>query len=303
MMASKCLKVNINLLQLIYDLYYRLEIYIMLGSVQGLYTAGMSYSGMSGVSSVVSPLNSEPTKMIQSNLIDKPRFLETQSSKPIQYSNAITSKENPTGINQTPINGESEDGSSLNEQNNLNSDLARQEQQVQDVINQLKARDTEVRAHEMAHLAVAGSYARGGMSFTYQTGPDGRKYAVGGEVGIDTSAVSGDPEATLMKAMVIQRAALAPAEPSSQDMKVAQVAVQMMSEARAEISAQSADEQKLNGQDSEESVSVINDNNQNKTDVNQITPQDPTNQSGGIIEERQQFNLRMQLPLADSMYG
>lgn len=275
----------------------------MLGSVQGLYASGMSYSGMSGAGSVVSPLNSEPTKMIQSNLIDKPRSLETQSAKPIQFSNAITSKENPSGINQTPINGESEDGSSLNQQNNLTSDVARQEQQVQDVINQLKARDTEVRAHEMAHLAAAGSYARGGMSFTYQTGPDGRKYAVGGEVGIDTSPVSGDPEATLMKAMVIQRAALAPAEPSAQDMKVAQVAVQMMSEARAEISAQSAEEQSLNREYSEESVSVESDNNENETNINIIPAQGESSRSGGMLEERQQFNLRMQLPLAESMYG
>ena len=96
----------------------------------------------------------------------------------------------------------------------------------------------------MAHLAAAGSYARGGMSFTYQTGPDGKRYAIGGEVGIDTSPVSGDPEATLQKAMVIQRVALAPAEPSAQDQKVAQSAIKMMAQARMEISMQALEKQR-----------------------------------------------------------
>ena len=77
----------------------------------------------------------------------------------------------------------------------------------------MKARDAEVRAHEMAHLVVAGQYARG-MSFTYETGPDGKNYAVAGEVGIDTSPVNGDPQATIEKARVIQRAALASPQPS-----------------------------------------------------------------------------------------
>jgi len=45
----------------------------------------------------------------------------------------------------------------------------------------LKARDREVRAHEAAHTAAAGSLAKGGPSFTFQRGSDGRLYAVGGE--------------------------------------------------------------------------------------------------------------------------
>jgi hypothetical protein len=71
-----------------------------------------------------------------------------------------------------------------------------------------------VRAHEQAHLVAAGRYASSGGTFPYETGSD---YAVGGEVAIDTSAIAGDPEATLRKMEQIRRAALAPANPSGQD--------------------------------------------------------------------------------------
>lgn len=105
----------------------------------------------------------------------------------------------------------------------------------QKVVDKLKQRDTEVRRHEQAHLTAAGPYASGGPSFTYQKGPDGRTYATGGEVPIDTSAVSGDPEATIIKAQTIRRAALAPAEPSAQDRSVAAAATKLETEARREI--------------------------------------------------------------------
>jgi hypothetical protein len=108
-------------------------------------------------------------------------------------------------------------------------------QEEHDQVKELKTRDREVKAHEQAHLAAAGPYARGGPSYEYQRGPDGKRYAVGGEVSIDTSPVSDDPEATIRKAQVIKRAATAPAEPSSQDRRVASEAAQMESEARRDL--------------------------------------------------------------------
>ena len=78
----------------------------------------------------------------------------------------------------------------------------------------LRQRDQEVRLHEQAHLLAAGPYAKGAPSYTYQTGPDGQRYAVGGEVPIDLSPVPGNPQATLQKALTIRRAALAPTDPS-----------------------------------------------------------------------------------------
>lgn len=108
----------------------------------------------------------------------------------------------------------------------------------QQVVDQLKTRDREVRAHEAAHLAAAGGLATGGASYSYQRGPDGESYAIGGEVGIDISPVSGSPSATLAKAETIKRAALAPANPSGQDFMVAQSAGAMAQQARAELNSQ-----------------------------------------------------------------
>ena len=103
------------------------------------------------------------------------------------------------------------------------------------VVEQLKQRDTEVRAHELAHVAAGGGHVTSGPSYSYQTGPDGKRYAIGGEVGIDTSMKSGDPEGNLEKARAIIRAAMAPAEPSSQDVRVAASAQAMQSRAQQEI--------------------------------------------------------------------
>jgi len=111
-------------------------------------------------------------------------------------------------------------------------------------IAELKRKDREVRAHEQAHLAAAGPYAKGGASFTYQKGPDGKNYAVGGEVQIDTSPVSGDPEATIRKAQQIQRAANAPASPSGQDRAVAADAAATAVKAQLELAKQAQEELK-----------------------------------------------------------
>ncbi|MFT5698091.1 MAG: hypothetical protein ACI8ZB_000945 [Desulforhopalus sp.] len=101
-------------------------------------------------------------------------------------------------------------------------------------LTKLKSRDVEVRAHEQAHLSAAGGHATGGASFTYQKGPDGQSYAVGGEVGIDLSSEN-DPNATIQKMQTIKRAALAPASPSSTDRQVAAQASIKEAQARQEI--------------------------------------------------------------------
>ena len=105
-------------------------------------------------------------------------------------------------------------------------------------LTELKARDREVRAHEAAHQAVGGQYA-GAMSFTYQRGPDGAQYAVGGEVSIDLSPVQGDPQATVEKMRIVRAAAMAPAEPSGQDRAVAAQAMQIMLQAQSELATES----------------------------------------------------------------
>lgn len=115
------------------------------------------------------------------------------------------------------------------------------------LIDKMAARDREVRAHEAAHAAAGGSLA-GGATYEFQRGPDGRMYAAGGEVSIDTGAISGDPKATIEKMQTVIAAANAPAEPSGQDRKVAAQASVVMGEAVQELAqlkeTERAEEQK-----------------------------------------------------------
>lgn len=119
-----------------------------------------------------------------------------------------------------------------------------QEKQVQE----LKQRDQEVRAHEQAHATVGGSYASA-PSYEYTVGPDGKRYAIGGEVQIDASPVRDNPEATIRKMEIVIRAALAPAEPSPQDLAVARSAQQTRMQAQRELNARSLEEARGGGDD------------------------------------------------------
>ncbi len=129
--------------------------------------------------------------------------------------------------------GETEDGEASSAAGEQELSLE-EKQQVQE----LQSRDAEVRAHEAAHLAAGGAHTRGGASFTFTTGPDGKQYATGGEVGIDTSPVAGDPEATAAKARTIRAAALAPANPSGADRAIAASASQMEAQAMMDIATE-----------------------------------------------------------------
>lgn len=107
----------------------------------------------------------------------------------------------------------------------------------QRIVDKLASRDKEVRAHEQAHLSAAGGLATSGANYTYETGPDGRRYAVGGEVGINVSP-GRTPEDTLARAQQIQAAALAPADPSGADRQIAAQAARMAATARIELASQ-----------------------------------------------------------------
>lgn len=105
--------------------------------------------------------------------------------------------------------------------------------QQQQEIRQLKNRDAEVRAHERAHASVGGSHT-GSPSYSFEVGPDGKKYAVAGEVSVDMSPVAGNPEATIAKMQKVRAAALAPANPSIQDTRVAASAQAIINQALIE---------------------------------------------------------------------
>ncbi len=101
-------------------------------------------------------------------------------------------------------------------------------------VAELKATDAKVRAHEMAHMAAGQGVVTSGPSYTLTYGPDGRAYAVAGEVGVDTSAEQ-DPQANIAKGRRIQAAALAPAEPSGQDLRVAAAGRALQAEGQREL--------------------------------------------------------------------
>lgn len=117
------------------------------------------------------------------------------------------------------------------------------------VVQQLQKRDREVKAHELAHLTSAGQYARGGPTYSYQQGPDGQRYAVGGEVPIDISKER-TPEQTIVKMEVVRNAAMAPAQPSSADRSIAAAAAAIEAEARQEVQSARADASQGQGKSS-----------------------------------------------------
>ncbi|MBD1391120.1 hypothetical protein IC617_16955 [Neiella sp. HB171785] len=158
--------------------------------------------------------------------IDGTDVVDNETDQPIEA--ADDSSQQQSGDQQNP-----QEQQAQQRQENREQEQQAQEQQV---IDQLEARDREVIAHEQAHAAVGGQYA-GAPSFDYQRGPDGQLYAVSGEVSIDIAPVPGDPVATIRKMRQVRAAALAPAEPSAQDRRVAQEAAQLIIEAQAQISS------------------------------------------------------------------
>lgn len=135
--------------------------------------------------------------------------------------------------------GSGEQPSQQNAEQQTTAQQKQAEQQEQKQIQELKSRDQEVRQHEQAHAAAGGRYA-GSPSYSYEQGPDGKQYAVGGEVPIDVSPVAGDPQATVQKMQQVRSAALAPAEPSAADRRIAAEAAQTQIQAQAELVEQNS---------------------------------------------------------------
>jgi hypothetical protein len=109
-------------------------------------------------------------------------------------------------------------------------------------LSELKAVDTRVKAHEAAHQS--GPAASGGASFTYQKGPDGVMYAVGGEVPVRIETGS-TPQESIMNLQGVIATALAPADPSPQDISIASKARVMLMKAQQEF-AQEIEEKMRN---------------------------------------------------------
>ena len=146
-----------------------------------------------------------------------------------------------------------------------------QQQAQQQEVEQLKSRDQEVRTHEQAHAAIGGQYA-GAPQYEFTTGPDNKRYATEGMVSIDISEAS-SPEQTVRKMQQVRAAALAPAQPSAQDLRVANEATQKAFEARSELAEQTRNEQQAQT-DSVSSNDSATDSSASST--NNIQPQVPS---------------------------
>jgi hypothetical protein len=106
-------------------------------------------------------------------------------------------------------------------------------------VQELRSIDSNVRVHEQAHQSAGGRYA-GAPCYSYTNGPDNKQYATAGEVSIDMSPVPNQPRQTVEKMKIVQRAAMAPADPSGQDRAVYARAVQLEQQARTQLGTAAA---------------------------------------------------------------
>ncbi len=149
---------------------------------------------------------------------------------------------NSTVISSEKIgNQESESG--------LNTSFGAEEKTTESQGNQQKMLqgEAQVRAHEAAHKAAAGKYA-GPITYSYAVGPDGKRYIVGGEVSIHAPEGS-TPEETIRIMEQVKRAALAPGDPSPQDLAVAAQAAMKIMQARQAMAQDELKKEKTAGLD------------------------------------------------------
>ena len=190
------------------------------------------------------------------------------------YSTPAQSNNKANGVENNADNSVSSGDKTANAENNTQNndknagqknigELSLEEQRI---VSELQAADTNVRAHEAAHMAAGGGLTSP-ASYTYERGPDNKMYAVAGEVGISTGE-GNTPQESLNKAQTIRRAALAPADPSPQDLKVAAQAASMEMSARAQIM------QEKMAQNSQ------NTNNSNETSAGNSTENSNINSAG-----------------------
>lgn len=124
-------------------------------------------------------------------------------------------------------------------------------------ISELKARDLEVKVHEQAHIGAAAGLNTSAPSYEYETGPDGKRYAVGGEVNI-SFVESKDPASNIANAQKMKNAALAPAQPSGQDYSVARHADSIVAQAQKELTQQKMEETTVDNQTTEQTETIGN---------------------------------------------
>ncbi|MCW1353034.1 putative metalloprotease CJM1_0395 family protein [Campylobacter jejuni] len=200
-----------------------------------------------------------------------------------------TQKNNTAQENTENTNSQNKDPKQNNEQTQMINGVELTMQQVQQV-RELQSIDRNVKAHEAAHQAAGGGLA-GAASFSYTRGPDNQMYATAGEVPIRMQK-GRTPEETIANARQVVAAAMAPADPSPQDYRVAANALKMEFEARAEATKLKAQETQEKNEENEEKQENLDTNNQDSKDSSEKakTNKDFRNFIGTIYQQNSQNN-------------
>ncbi|EOK1021478.1 putative metalloprotease CJM1_0395 family protein [Campylobacter coli] len=200
-----------------------------------------------------------------------------------------TQKNNAEQENTENTNSQNKDSKQNNEQTQMINGVELTIQQAQQV-RELQSIDRNVKAHEAAHQAAGGGLA-GAASFSYTRGPDNQMYATAGEVPIRMQK-GRTPEETIANARQVVAAAMAPADPSPQDYKVAANALKMEFEARAEATKLKAQEAQEKNEENEEKQENLDINNQDSKDNFEETQanKDFKNFIGKIYQQNSQNN-------------
>ncbi|EAH8787011.1 hypothetical protein IR462_000166 [Campylobacter coli] len=200
-----------------------------------------------------------------------------------------TQKNNAEQENTENTNSQNKDSKQNNEQTQMINGVELTIQQAQQV-RELQSIDRNVKAHEAAHQAAGGGLA-GAASFSYTRGPDNQMYATAGEVPIRMQK-GRTPEETIANARQVVAAAMAPADPSPQDYKVAANALKMEFEARAEatkLKAQEAQEKKKENEEKQENLDINNQDSKDNFEETQAN-KDFKNFIGKIYQQNSQNN-------------
>lgn len=191
-------------------------------------------------------------------------------STPAQSNNKANGVENnaDNSVSSGDKTANAENNTQNNDKNAGQKNIGELSMEEQRIVTELQAADTNVRAHEAAHMAAGGGLTSP-ASYTYERGPDNKMYAVAGEVGISTGE-GNTPQESLNKAQTIRRAALAPADPSPQDLKVAAQAASMEMSARAQIMQEKMAQNSQNTNNSNETSGDAVNSAENSTENSNV---------------------------------
>lgn len=152
----------------------------------------------------------------------------------LEQPGAVQNDDSRADMREEELDSRDQDPAGRGEDHRRNDPDAGRENELTDdeqrMVEELRRTDQQVRSHEQAHVAAGATNAR----YEYQTGPDGKRYAVGGHADIEVAAMSDDPAGKMEQARRMRAAALAPSDPSTQDLAVASRATRLEMEARRE---------------------------------------------------------------------